>query len=81
MCSAQFFWDDMEDEVTLTAFRMTIKDLLALYTAINEGVINILGECPSGSSCIELRLSLFFCIFMAPRAHLSSPFLALRTLL
>lgn len=30
--------------MTLTAFRMTLKDLLAIYSAINEGVINLLGE-------------------------------------
>lgn len=40
----QFFLEDFNDEMTITAFRMTLKDLLALYTAINEGMINILGE-------------------------------------
>ncbi|PWN48452.1 ANTH-domain-containing protein [Violaceomyces palustris] len=37
-----FFLEDLNDELTLTAFRMALKDLLAVYTAINEGVINIL---------------------------------------
>jgi hypothetical protein len=36
--------DNTQDELALTAFRMSIKDLLAIYAAINEGVINILGK-------------------------------------
>ena len=40
----QFFAEDVRDELTLTAFRMAFKDVLALYAAINEGVINILGQ-------------------------------------
>ena len=32
----------MSDELNLEAFRMVLKDILALYTGINEGVINIL---------------------------------------
>lgn len=39
-----FFLDNLNDDLTLTAFRMTLKDLLAIYSAINEGVINLLGE-------------------------------------
>lgn len=39
-----YFSDNTQDEMALTAFRMALKDLLALYAAINEGVINILGE-------------------------------------
>ncbi|KAN0064562.1 hypothetical protein ACQY0O_002190 [Thecaphora frezii] len=37
-----FFHDDLNDELTMSAFRMSLKDLLAMYTVINEGVINIL---------------------------------------
>ncbi|PWN90690.1 ANTH-domain-containing protein [Acaromyces ingoldii] len=37
-----FFLDNLNDDMTLTAFRMTLKDLLAIYSAINEGVINLL---------------------------------------
>ncbi|CDR99280.1 hypothetical protein [Sporisorium scitamineum] len=37
-----FFLDDLNDDLVMAAFRMTLKDLLAIYTAINEGVINIL---------------------------------------
>lgn len=33
----------MENEITLTAFRLLTMDLLALYEVMNEGVINVLG--------------------------------------
>ena len=39
-----YFSDNPTDEMTMTAFRMSLKDTLAIYAAINEGVINILGE-------------------------------------
>jgi hypothetical protein len=38
-----YFSDNTQDEMAMTAFRMSLKDLLAIYAAINEGVINILG--------------------------------------
>ena len=34
----------MSDELTITALRMLVKDLLILFQAVNEGVINVLGE-------------------------------------
>src|SRR5712691_10383488 len=34
----------MEDQLTLAALRMLVKDLLILFQAVNEGVINVLGE-------------------------------------
>lgn len=34
----------MEDDVTMTALRMLVKDLLLLFQAVNEGVINVLGK-------------------------------------
>ncbi|PWN27662.1 ANTH-domain-containing protein [Jaminaea rosea] len=37
-----FFQDNLGDDLNVSAFRMVLKDILALYTAINEGVINIL---------------------------------------
>lgn len=40
-----YFSDNPTDELASTAFRMTFKDLFALYSAINEGVINVLGAC------------------------------------
>lgn len=39
----QFFLDDLEDPLTITALRMLVKDLLILFQACNEGVINVLG--------------------------------------
>jgi len=40
----QFYLDDLEDELTLTALRVLVKDLLILVQACNEGVINVLGS-------------------------------------
>jgi hypothetical protein len=40
----QFYTDDIDDEVSMTALRFLVKDLLVLFTAVNEGVINVLGE-------------------------------------
>lgn len=39
----QFYEDHLEDECTVTALRMMVKDLLVLTQAVNEGVINVLG--------------------------------------
>ena len=36
--------DDLEDDLTTTALRMLVKDLLILFQAGNEGIINVLGE-------------------------------------
>ena len=41
--AGQFYLDDLEDELTTTALRMLVKDLLILFQACNEGVINVLG--------------------------------------
>ncbi|KAE8224567.1 hypothetical protein CF319_g2560 [Tilletia indica] len=40
--ACSFFLDDPSDEITLAAFRMALKDLLDLYAAVNEGIINML---------------------------------------
>lgn len=40
----QFYLDDLEDELTIMALSMLVKDLLVLFQAGNEGVINVLGE-------------------------------------
>lgn len=42
--------DEPENEITLTAFRLLVMDLLALFHVMNEGVINILGRSFSGHS-------------------------------
>lgn len=40
----QLYLDDLEDELNTTALRMLVKDLLILFQACNEGVINVLGK-------------------------------------
>lgn len=40
----QMYDDNLQDENTVLAFRMLVKDLLVLFQAGNEGVCNILGE-------------------------------------
>lgn len=37
-----FYFDDLEDELVLCALRLLVKDLLVLFQACNEGVINVL---------------------------------------
>lgn len=41
----QFSLDEIDNEITLQAFKLLVEDLLALFQAVNEGVINILGMC------------------------------------
>ncbi len=43
----QFYLDNLEDELNITALRMLVKDLLILFQAGNEGVINVLGTLPT----------------------------------
>lgn len=45
----QLLTDEVENEITLTAFRLLTLDLLTLYSVMNEGTINVLGEF--GSVC------------------------------
>lgn len=40
----QLLSNDIENEITLTAFRLLTMDLLALFHIMNEGTINVLGE-------------------------------------
>ncbi|VDB99917.1 unnamed protein product [Peniophora sp. CBMAI 1063] len=42
LVACQFYRDDLEDELNITALRMLVKDLLILFQAGNEGVINVL---------------------------------------
>ncbi|KAF8523010.1 ANTH domain-containing protein [Gautieria morchelliformis] len=42
LIECRFYLDDLEDELTTTALRMLVKDLLVLFQAGNEGVINVL---------------------------------------
>lgn len=41
-----FYDDDLHDECTVVALRMLLKDLLVMFQAGNEGVINVLGRYP-----------------------------------
>ena len=41
--TVQFLSHEPENEITLTAFRLLILDLLSLFYVMNEGTINILG--------------------------------------
>ena len=40
----QLLTDEVENEITLTAFRLLTLDLLTLYSVMNEGTINVLGR-------------------------------------
>ncbi|KZT37757.1 ANTH-domain-containing protein [Sistotremastrum suecicum HHB10207 ss-3] len=42
LLECKFYEDDLEDELVLSALRMLLKDLLVLFQACNEGVINVL---------------------------------------
>ncbi|KAG6333526.1 hypothetical protein ID866_5562 [Astraeus odoratus] len=42
LVECRFYLDNLEDELTITALRMLVKDLLILFQACNEGVINVL---------------------------------------
>ncbi|KAF8141827.1 ANTH domain-containing protein [Boletus edulis] len=42
LVECRFYLDDLEDELTITALRMLVKDILILFQAGNEGVINVL---------------------------------------
>jgi hypothetical protein len=45
LLKCQPFDDEPENEITMTAFRLLTMDLLVLFHVMNEGTINILGEC------------------------------------
>lgn len=40
----KFFLGDLSNDVTLTAFRLLVSDLLALFQPLNEGVMNVLSR-------------------------------------
>jgi hypothetical protein len=40
----QFYLEDTDDDLVMSALRLLVKDLLVLFQAVNEGVINVLGE-------------------------------------
>lgn len=46
--------NDLDNEITLTAFRLLTMDLLELFTTVNEGAINMLGELIGRSARVRL---------------------------
>ncbi|EPS42078.1 hypothetical protein H072_3871 [Dactylellina haptotyla CBS 200.50] len=42
LLQCNFATGDVDNEITLTAFRMLVSDLLAFFHVVNEGVINVL---------------------------------------
>ncbi|EJD07686.1 ANTH-domain-containing protein [Fomitiporia mediterranea MF3/22] len=42
LLECKFYFDNLDDELNVTALRMLVKDLLVLFQALNEGVINVL---------------------------------------
>jgi hypothetical protein len=46
LIECKFYLDNLEDALTVTALRMLVQDLLILFSAGNEGVINVLGTVP-----------------------------------
>ncbi|KAK6349267.1 hypothetical protein TWF730_010017 [Orbilia blumenaviensis] len=42
LLQCNFHTGDVDNEITLTAFRMLVSDLLAFFHVVNEGVINVL---------------------------------------
>jgi hypothetical protein len=42
----KFLDDEVDNEITLLAFRLLVSDLLELFHVVNEGVINVLGMSP-----------------------------------
>jgi phosphatidylinositol-binding clathrin assembly protein len=54
----QFYLDDLNDPLTMSALRMLVQDLLILFSAGNEGVINVLGAFPLERLIVLRRLTL-----------------------
>ena len=50
MSNLKFFLGDLSNDVTLTAFRLLVSDLLALFQPLNEGVMNVLSMTLSNFS-------------------------------
>lgn len=44
LLECKFYLEDKDDEVTMSALRLLVKDLLVLFMSVNEGVINVLGK-------------------------------------
>ncbi|BGP00224.1 Clathrin coat assembly protein AP180A [Rhodotorula toruloides] len=42
LVDSKFYTEDVDDDVSMTALRLLVKDLLVLFACVNEGVINVL---------------------------------------
>ncbi|KAG9001497.1 hypothetical protein FRB94_006561 [Tulasnella sp. JGI-2019a] len=65
LLACKFYLDDLEDELTITALRILVKDLLVLFQACNEGVINLLEnyfEMAYTDASTALTLYRHFCV-------------------
>lgn len=49
-----------ENEIQLTVFRLLVLDLLALFQALNQAMINILGEFDLTMGKFQARRGLFY---------------------
>lgn len=57
LVESKFYTEDVDDDVSMTALRLLVKDLLVLFTAVNEGVINVL-ENFFGMSQVDATMAL-----------------------
>lgn len=61
---SKFYTDDVDDDVSMTALRLLTKDLLILFTCVNEGMINILEhyfEMSHSDATTALKIYKTFC--------------------
>jgi hypothetical protein len=49
----QLVTEEPENDITLCALRLLVQDLLALFPVMNEGVINVLGQCMRQSQVVH----------------------------
>ncbi|BGP56032.1 hypothetical protein JCM8202v2_003639 [Rhodotorula sphaerocarpa] len=64
LVEAKFYNEDVNDDVSMTALRLLVKDLLVLFTAVNEGVINVLEhyfEMSHVDATLALKIYKTFC--------------------
>ncbi|KAG9050413.1 hypothetical protein FS837_005486 [Tulasnella sp. UAMH 9824] len=69
LLDCKFWIGNIENELHMTAFRMLVKDLLVLFQAVNEGVINLLEnffEMSETDATTALHIYHHFCDRTAP---------------
>jgi hypothetical protein len=60
LVETKFFNDDVDDDVSMSALRLLVKDCLVLFQAVNEAVINILGSSPFHTSLLLVLTTRFY---------------------